>query len=151
MCVSMTTVHCLVYKTADCLCPPVGNASQRAAEPQPETQAVMNLIQERGFSLSVALDGGSVLVTYPYDKPVQSGMFWLILCFMKLHIYCICVLIRLFLLFFPPSFLITVENDDTLRYLATVYAKNHPTMHLGNTGCPNSSQRMLISFHTSSF
>lgn len=82
-----------------------GNASQRAAEPQPETQAVMNLIQERGFSLSVALDGGSVLVTYPYDKPVQS-----------------------------------VENDDTLRYLATVYAKNHPTMHLGNTGCPNSSQ-----------
>lgn len=75
MCVSMTMVHCLVYKTADCLCPPVGNASQRAAEPQPETQAVMNLIQERGFSLSVALDGGSVLVTYPYDKPVQSGMF----------------------------------------------------------------------------
>ncbi|KAG1951702.1 carboxypeptidase M [Pimephales promelas] len=82
-----------------------GNASQRNAEPQPETRAVMDLIQEKGFSLSVALDGGSVLVTYPYDKPVQS-----------------------------------VENDDTLRYLATVYAKNHPTMHLGNTGCPNSSQ-----------
>ncbi|XP_067222221.1 carboxypeptidase D [Chanodichthys erythropterus] len=82
-----------------------GNASQRAAEPQPETRAVMDLIQERGFTLSVALDGGSVLVTYPYDKPVQS-----------------------------------VENDDTLRYLATVYAKHHPTMHLGNTGCPNSSQ-----------
>ncbi|XP_048016143.1 carboxypeptidase D [Megalobrama amblycephala] len=82
-----------------------GNASQRAAEPQPETRAVMDLIQERGFTLSVALDGGSVLVTYPYDKPVQS-----------------------------------VENDDTLRYLATVYANHHPTMHLGNTGCPNSSQ-----------
>ncbi|KTG40513.1 hypothetical protein cypCar_00002793 [Cyprinus carpio] len=49
-----------------------GNASQRAAEPQPETRAVMDLIQERGFTLSVALDGGSVLVTYPYDKPVQS-------------------------------------------------------------------------------
>ncbi|XP_067306751.1 carboxypeptidase D-like isoform X2 [Pseudorasbora parva] len=79
-----------------------GNASQRAAEPQPETRAVMDLIQERGFTLSVALDGGSVLVTYPYDKPVQS-----------------------------------VENDDTLRYLATVYANHHPTMHLGNTGCPN--------------
>ncbi|KAK9962180.1 hypothetical protein ABG768_007557 [Culter alburnus] len=82
-----------------------GNASRRAAEPQPETRAVMDLIQERGFTLSVALDGGSVLVTYPYDKPVQS-----------------------------------VENDDTLRYLATVYANHHPTMHLGNTGCPNSSQ-----------
>lgn len=83
----------------------VGNASQRVSEPQPETRAVMNLIQERGFTLSVALDGGSLLVTYPYDKPVQ-----------------------------------TVENDDTLRYLATVYADHHPTMHLGNTGCPNSVQ-----------
>lgn len=56
------------------MCQRVGNASQRAAEPQPETRAVMDLIQERGFTLSVALDGGSVLVTYPYDKPVQSGM-----------------------------------------------------------------------------
>uniref|UniRef100_A0A673G341 14-3-3 protein epsilon n=1 Tax=Sinocyclocheilus rhinocerous TaxID=307959 RepID=A0A673G341_9TELE len=80
-----------------------GNASQRAAEPQPETRAVMDLIQERGFTLSVALDGGSVLVTYPYDKPVQS-----------------------------------VENADTLRYLATVYANHHPIMHSGDTGCPNS-------------
>ncbi|XP_051521025.1 carboxypeptidase D-like [Myxocyprinus asiaticus] len=80
------------------------NASQPAVEPQPETHAVMDLIQERGFTLSVALDGGSLLVTYPYDKPVQS-----------------------------------VENEDTLRYLATVYASHHPTMHLGNTGCPNSS------------
>ncbi|XP_072548111.1 carboxypeptidase D [Salminus brasiliensis] len=82
-----------------------GNASQRSAEPQPETRAVMDLIQEKGYTLSVALDGGSVLVTYPYDKPVQP-----------------------------------VENESTLRYLATVYANNHPTMHLGDTGCPNSSQ-----------
>uniref|UniRef100_A0A8C2KER1 Carboxypeptidase D, a n=1 Tax=Cyprinus carpio TaxID=7962 RepID=A0A8C2KER1_CYPCA len=80
-----------------------GNASQRAAEPQPETRAVMDLIQERGFTLSVALDGGSVLVTYPYDKPVQS-----------------------------------VENADTLRYLATVYANHHPKIHSGDTGCSNS-------------
>lgn len=83
------------------MCQRVGNASQRAAEPQPETRAVMDLIQERGFTLSVALDGGSVLVTYPYDKPVQSGMFWLILCFMKLHICCLCVLIHFF---FVPCF-----------------------------------------------
>lgn len=82
-----------------------GNASQRAGELQTETRAVMDLIQERGFTLSVALDGGSLLVTYPYDKPVQP-----------------------------------VENEDTLRYLATVYASHHPTMHLGNTGCLNSGQ-----------
>lgn len=52
----------------------VGNASQRSAVAQPETRAVMDLIQEKGFALSVALDGGSVLVTYPYDKPVQPGL-----------------------------------------------------------------------------
>lgn len=32
-----------------------------------------NLIEKQDFSLSVALDGGSLLVTYPYDKPVQTG------------------------------------------------------------------------------
>lgn len=82
------------------MCQCVGNASRRAAEPQPETRAVMDLIQERGFTLSVALDGGSVLVTYPYDKPVQSGMFWLILSFMKLHICCLCP--DSFICFFSP-------------------------------------------------
>ncbi|XP_076831943.1 carboxypeptidase D [Brachyhypopomus gauderio] len=82
-----------------------GNVSQRSVEPQPETRAVMALIQEKGFILSVALDGGSLLVTYPYDKPVQP-----------------------------------VENESTLRYLATVYANNHPTMHLGDAGCRNNSQ-----------
>ncbi|MCJ8740075.1 hypothetical protein PDJAM_G00054690 [Pangasius djambal] len=82
-----------------------GNASQRSTEAQPETRAVMDLIQEKGFALSVALDGGSVLVTYPYDKPVQP-----------------------------------VENESTLRYLATVYANNHPTMHLGDAGCPKNGQ-----------
>lgn len=52
----------------------LGNASQRSTEPQHETRAVMDLIQEKDFTLSVALDGGSVLVTYPYDKPVQPGL-----------------------------------------------------------------------------
>uniref|UniRef100_A0A667WLE9 Carboxypeptidase D n=1 Tax=Myripristis murdjan TaxID=586833 RepID=A0A667WLE9_9TELE len=82
-----------------------GNASQRVVEAQPETRAVMDLILERGFTLSVALDGGSLLATYPYDKPVQP-----------------------------------VENEGTLKYLANVYASNHPKMHLGDTGCPNNGQ-----------
>uniref|UniRef100_A0A672JK26 Peptidase M14 domain-containing protein n=1 Tax=Salarias fasciatus TaxID=181472 RepID=A0A672JK26_SALFA len=77
-----------------------GNASQRKEEPQPETRAMMNFILNRPFTLSVALDGGSLVATYPYDKPVQ-----------------------------------TVGNERTLKYLATVYANNHPKMHLGNTGC----------------
>lgn len=40
---------------------------------QPETKAMMDLILEKDFTLSVALDGGSLVTTYPYDKPVQSG------------------------------------------------------------------------------
>ncbi|KAL7986870.1 hypothetical protein Chor_005789 [Crotalus horridus] len=75
---------------------------------EPETKAIMeNLIQKQDFSLSVALDGGSLLVTYPYDKPVQ-----------------------------------TVENKETLKHLASVYANNHPTMHLGQPNCPNKSGQL---------
>ncbi|XP_059186882.1 carboxypeptidase D [Centropristis striata] len=82
-----------------------GNASQRVVEAQPETRAMMDLIQDKGYTLSVALDGGSLVATYPYDKPVQS-----------------------------------VENEGTLKYLASVYANNHPKMHLGDTGCLNNGQ-----------
>lgn len=42
-------------------------------EPQPETKSMMNFIMNNKFTLSVALDGGSLVVTYPYDKPVQTG------------------------------------------------------------------------------
>ncbi|XP_064424964.1 carboxypeptidase D isoform X2 [Latimeria chalumnae] len=79
----------------------IGNSSEHFREVQPETRAIMDkLILEQGFTLSVALDGGSVLATYPYDKPVQ-----------------------------------TVENEETLKYLAAVYSNNHPTMKLGQPGC----------------
>ncbi|XP_045928993.1 carboxypeptidase D isoform X2 [Micropterus dolomieu] len=79
-----------------------GNASQRVVEAQPETRAMMDMIVDKSYTLSVALDGGSLVATYPYDKPVQS-----------------------------------VENEGTLKYLASVYANNHPKMHLGDTGCSN--------------
>ncbi|KAJ3590658.1 hypothetical protein NHX12_008607, partial [Muraenolepis orangiensis] len=82
-----------------------GNASQRVVEAQTETRAVMELILERGQTLSVSLDGGSLLATYPYDKPVQP-----------------------------------VENEGTLKYLANVYARNHPKMHLGDPACPSNGQ-----------
>uniref|UniRef100_A0A3B4TBF9 Carboxypeptidase D n=2 Tax=Seriola dumerili TaxID=41447 RepID=A0A3B4TBF9_SERDU len=82
-----------------------GNASQRVVEAQPETRAMMDLILDKGYTLSVALDGGALVATYPYDKPVQS-----------------------------------VENEGTLKYLASVYANNHPKMHLGDTGCSNNGQ-----------
>lgn len=40
---------------------------------QPETRAVMNLMDGGGFSLSVALEGGFLLATYPLDRPNQHG------------------------------------------------------------------------------
>ncbi|XP_061781812.1 carboxypeptidase D [Nerophis lumbriciformis] len=86
-----------------------GNASQRVVEPQPETKAMMDMILDKGYTLSVALDGGSLVATYPYDKPVQS-----------------------------------VENEGTLKYLASAYANNHPKMHLGDTGCSNNGQTSNI-------
>ncbi|XP_017288880.1 carboxypeptidase D [Kryptolebias marmoratus] len=49
-----------------------GNESQRVGEAQPETRAMMNFIQNGDFTLSVTLDGGSLVVTYPYDRPVQT-------------------------------------------------------------------------------
>lgn len=42
--------------------------------------------------------------------------------------------------FFYLSF--PVENEGTLKYLAKVYANNHPKMHLGDTGCSNNDQSM---------
>lgn len=34
---------------------------------------MMDLILDKRYTLSVALDGGALVATYPYDKPVQSG------------------------------------------------------------------------------
>lgn len=43
------------------------------SDPQPETKVMMDFIQNGDFTLSVTLDGGALVVTYPYDKPVQTG------------------------------------------------------------------------------
>ncbi|XP_069767566.1 carboxypeptidase D [Narcine bancroftii] len=86
-----------------------GISSDLLAKTQPETRGIVkNLILNQGFTLSVVLDGGSLLTTYPYDKPVQ-----------------------------------TVENEETLRYLANVYSNNHPKMHLGHPGCPNNTDESI--------
>lgn len=70
------TFTCTIYKRKKkivCLSSLTGNASQRLVDPQPETRAMMNFIQSHRFTLSVALDGGALVATYPYDKPVQTG------------------------------------------------------------------------------
>ncbi|KAI4897574.1 hypothetical protein NFI96_020857 [Prochilodus magdalenae] len=69
---------------------------------QPETRAMIDLMEGGGFSLSVNLEGGSLLVTYPYDRTTQPA-----------------------------------QNEETLKYLAAVYAVSHPSMHFGYPGCQN--------------
>lgn len=34
-----------------------------------------------------------------------------------------------------------MENKETLKHLASLYANNHPSMHLGQPSCPNKSGR----------
>ncbi|XP_053562111.1 carboxypeptidase D [Bombina bombina] len=87
----------------------ISNSSGSAGEREKETNAIIDgLILKQDFTLSVVLDGGSVLVTYPYDYPVH-----------------------------------TIENKDTLKHLASVYANNHPTIHMGHPGCPNKSDENI--------
>lgn len=41
-----------------------------------------------------------------------------------------------------------VENEGTLKYLATVYAKNHQKMHLeGDTACSNNGKSTTFEEH----
>lgn len=60
-------------------CLHAGNASEHVVKAQPETKAMMELILDRGYTLSVALDGGALVATYPYDRPVQPGNATLLL------------------------------------------------------------------------
>lgn len=116
-----------------------GNESQRTNDPQPETKAMMNFIRNGDFTLSVTLDGGALVVTYPYNKPVQTGNMAMQSIFLCLPIFCSMVWKLKFNcdVFF---FYLAVENEATLKYLAKTYTDNHPKMHLGDTLCFNNGQ-----------
>lgn len=94
---------------------------------QPETCAMMNQIERGGFSLSVTLDGGSLLTTYPYDRPTEPGDQFIVISFrinVLFNLHCLCCISL-------------AHNEETLRYLASIYASHHPVMHLGYPGCVN--------------
>ena len=74
---------------------------------QPETRAVVDWIHKVPFVLSANLEGGSLVVRYPYDTgPTEL----------------------------PESN--PTQDDDIFKYIASSYAKNHPTMHHGKPFCP---------------
>ncbi|KAL0266576.1 UNVERIFIED_CONTAM: hypothetical protein PYX00_009080 [Menopon gallinae] len=75
---------------------------------QPETEAIINWIQAVPFVLSANLHGGSLVANYPFDdNAVEPRM--------------------------PrPNY---SPDNKIFQYLARVYSKAHPTMHLG-LPCP---------------
>jgi len=60
-------------------------------------------------------------------------------------------LIQIFFFFFTITQSLiscfSVENEETVKYLATVYANNHPKMHLGDTGCSSNGQGTTFEFY----
>lgn len=77
--------------------------------PQNETLAVKKWLDDIPFVLSASLHGGSLVANYPFDNTKEDTM--------EQH---------------PISY---TPDHDVFTYLATVYAKTHPTMHKG-LSCP---------------
>ncbi|CAG9862375.1 unnamed protein product [Phyllotreta striolata] len=75
-----------------------------------ETIAVMNWMDKTKFILSAALHEGDMVANYPYDAINPNG----------------------FGAYLTP-------DDDVFKYLARVYADNHPVMH-ASKGCSNAGK-----------
>lgn len=76
---------------------------------QSETLAVKKWLDDIPFVLSASLHGGSLVASYPFDNTKEDTL--------DEH---------------PPSL---TPDDDVFTHLATVYAKQHPTMYKG-IPCP---------------
>lgn len=67
---------------------------------QRETQAIMDWMNSRNFAMGANLHGGSIVANYGFDGNRQR----------RSGVYC------------------RAPDDTTLRYISSVYAKNHPRM-----------------------
>lgn len=74
---------------------------------QPESKAVIKWMKSTPFVLSANLQGGSLVVTYPYDGS-PSGL--------------------------PETN--PTQDDDIFKHISQEYSKLHPTMHHGRPLCP---------------
>ncbi|VVC33638.1 Hypothetical protein CINCED_3A006469 [Cinara cedri] len=81
---------------------------------QPETDAIMKWMQSIPFVMSLSLHSGDLVANYPYDGSEDS------------------------LPTFDNSEHLT-PDDNEFRFLAKLYAKMHPTMHLGQS-CSDNKQ-----------
>lgn len=78
---------------------------------EPETLALMSWIQDNPFVLSSNAHGGSLVANYPFDDS-------------PFHSY--------------AQIQSVAPDDEVFRHVATVYAKNHKTMHnVSLAQCPN--------------
>jgi len=74
---------------------------------QPETEAYKEWIAKIQFTLSAGLHGGALVASYPFDNTPNS----------------------VYQAFSSTPSL--TPDDDVFQHLATTYAQNHPSMHLG--------------------
>ena len=74
---------------------------------QPESKAVRDWMNSIPFTLSAILQGGSLVVSYPYDSS-PSGL---------------------------PEVNPT-QDDDIFKFISSQYSSLHPTMHHGRPFCP---------------
>eukprot|EP00795_Rhopilema_esculentum_P015189 gene15189-6385_t len=81
--------------------------SSKASKMQPESKAVRDWMNSIPFTLSAILQGGSLVVSYPYDSS-PSGL---------------------------PEVNPT-QDDDIFKFISSQYSSLHPTMHHGRPFCP---------------
>ena len=83
---------------------------------QPETSAIMKWSRDKMFTTSISLHGGSLVACYPYDNSES-----------KARVYA------------------GSPDDNTFVYMASTYAKSHPTMYKGERICDDDRSVVLFS------
>ncbi|XP_075220483.1 carboxypeptidase D-like isoform X2 [Lycorma delicatula] len=99
---------------------------------QPETYAVKRWLKNNTFVLSASLHGGSLVANYPFDNTPED--IWAPLYKVLNDANSSEEVIMLWKklphgVLSPPAS--PTPDDDVFHYLATLYARIHPTMHLG--------------------
>ena len=88
--------------------------NRQSSSIQPETQAIINWLQNYPFVLSANIHNGALVANYPYDNSAD-----------RRNVYTTC------------------PDDDVFRQLALSYSRAHPVMHLGQAACEGNTESFV--------